>query len=349
MADKSYSDVFARIEKKYLLNANQFRQILQAVEQHLDLDAYAHTRVTSVYYDTPQDLLIQRSLDKPLYKEKLRVRKYETLDVGEDTGNECATDAADVKHAGEGASRVEAGVAMAAASDAAEPAGEGTSRVEACVAMAVASDVAEPAGEGAKQQSAGKQSAGKQSVGKQSSSKQSTDQVFVEIKKKYKGVVYKRRVGISNAAATAYLRGMSYTRACKNFPLNNKRAQEQSLSAQEVQVAHEIDAFREMYEDLEPAMVIACDRFAFKDKTSELRITFDQNILAKEADRAHLDFSIGEDGTHLLAQGQALMEIKQSGSLPFWLVQALDNAKAYPQSYSKYGTAYMLKRRNSCA
>ena len=321
MADKSYSDVFARIEKKYLLNANQFRQILQAVEQHLDLDAYAHTRVTSVYYDTPHDLLIQRSLDKPLYREKLRVRKYETLDVGEDTGNECATGAADVKHAG-----------------------EGTSRVEACVAMAVASDVAEPAGEGAKQQSAGKQS-----VGKQSSSKQSTDQVFVEIKKKYKGVVYKRRVGISNAAATAYLRGMSYTRACKNFPLNNKRAQEQSLSAKEVQVAHEIDAFREMYEDLEPAMVIACDRFAFKDKTSELRITFDQNILAKEADRAHLDFSIGEDGTHLLAQGQALMEIKQSGSLPFWLVQALDNAKAYPQSYSKYGTAYMLKRRNSCA
>lgn len=319
MSDKSYSDVFSRTEKKYLLDANQFRAILQAVEKHLDLDAYAHTRVTSVYYDTPQDLLIQRSLDKPLYKEKLRVRKYETLDVGEGATNECATGAV-------GATAV-----------------EGTEMADGD-AMAVASDVAEVAGEGINQQSTDQQS-----TDQQSTDQQSTDQVFVEIKKKYKGVVYKRRVGISNAAAKAYLRGMSYTRACKNFPLNNKRAQAQSLSAQEVQVAHEIDAFREMYENLEPAMIIACDRFAFKDKASELRITFDQNILAKEADRAHLDFSISEEDVHLLEHGQALMEIKQVGSLPFWLVQALDNAKAYPQSYSKYGTAYVLKRRNYCA
>ena len=71
-----YNEVFERTEKKYRLDARQHRQMVEALAGHLALDAFGITKITSLYFDTPGRALIERSLDKPLYKEKLRLRRY---------------------------------------------------------------------------------------------------------------------------------------------------------------------------------------------------------------------------------------------------------------------------------
>ena len=115
----------------------------------------ASRRITSLYFDTPGRALIERSLDKPLYKEKLRLRRY-----GEAAGEDADEDGC----------------------------------------------------------------------------------VFVEIKKKYKGVVYKRRVGMSLAAARAYMGGMPYEQACACFPLSDP-----ALAAASVSAAQPADRARDRF------------------------------------------------------------------------------------------------------
>ncbi|MBP5282536.1 MAG: polyphosphate polymerase domain-containing protein, partial [Lachnospiraceae bacterium] len=79
----TYQDTFKRYELKYLINRHQKEQLLQAMEGRMALDQYGRTTIMNVYYDTPDYLLIQRSLEKPTYKEKLRVRSYGTADWGD--------------------------------------------------------------------------------------------------------------------------------------------------------------------------------------------------------------------------------------------------------------------------
>ncbi|WP_139651023.1 polyphosphate polymerase domain-containing protein [Raoultibacter phocaeensis] len=243
----TYSDVFARKEMKYRLSAKQHRCLLAAVEEHMELSEYGFSQVRSLYFDTPEYAIIERSLDKPLYKEKLRLRTY-----GEATDN---------------------------------------------------------------------------------------TQAFLEIKKKFEGIVYKRRVSMTLAAANAYLGGESYKRACMAAPLDDPLAAEQSLSRRSLQIAAEIDFFRERYERLAPSMLVICDRGAYADPlASELRITFDAGIVA---DSTAKSIRLTEDSEPLIEPGEVIMEVKNAGPLPTWLVDALSAARAFPQSFSKYGAAYL--------
>ena len=187
-------------------------------------------------------------------------------------------------------------------------------------------------------------------------SPQAGDRVFVEIKKKYKGIVYKRRVGCSLAAAEAYLGGESYEQACMRFPLPDPAMAAESLSPRSAQIAREIDEFVARYRPLRPSMLIECERVAYAsiatiaaaagggatglralgDVPDDLRITFDTGI-------AYGDLFARDAGAAahpLLPVGDAVMEIKSSGPFPLWLVRALDACEAYPTSFSKYGEAY---------
>jgi hypothetical protein len=144
--------------------------------------------------------------------------------------------------------------------------------------------------------------------------------VFIELKKKFQGVVYKRRVSMPMGEAFAYVSG------------------ESSRSGQ---VEEEINYFIKMYEGISPAMYIAYDRKAyFVTEDPELRITFDDNILWRDE-----DISLSSDvyGHTILDRGQSLMEIKCAGAMPLWLVRALADNRIYQSSFSKYGEAYQRK------
>ena len=263
----TFTDVFERKEVKYRLDARQHRAMTAALRGRMAPDAFGRTRIVSRYLDTPERALIERSLDKPLYKEKLRLRGY--------------------------------------------------------------------------------------------GAPQADDRVFVEIKKKYEAIVYKRRVGCSLAAACAYLNGTPYEEACARFPLPDAAMAAESLSPRSVQIAREIDEFAARHRPLRPSMLITCERTAYAslaccdgaasagnsapatpdapaDVPDDLRITFDTRIVygdlfARDA---------GAAAHPLLPDGDAVMEIKSSGPFPLWLVRALDACEAYPTSFSKYGEAY---------
>lgn len=67
---------FERYEKKYRLTAERQRAILQGMAPYMKKDAYGAYTICNIYYDTPDWRLIRTSLEKPVYKEKLRVRSY---------------------------------------------------------------------------------------------------------------------------------------------------------------------------------------------------------------------------------------------------------------------------------
>lgn len=73
----TYQAVFRRKEIKYLLTQRQLDGLLPVIEQHMKPDDFAHSSISNLYYDTPDYRMIRRSLDKPQYKEKLRLRCYQ--------------------------------------------------------------------------------------------------------------------------------------------------------------------------------------------------------------------------------------------------------------------------------
>lgn len=146
------------------------------------------------------------------------------------------------------------------------------------------------------------------------------DHVFLEIKKKFKGVVYKRRVNVTLAQAMAYIQG-------GEKPLDS-------------QIMSEIDYAMHFYRQPQPAMLIAYERDAYFDRDlPSLRITFDTNVRYREHD-LYLDH--GHDGTLILPDDAILMEIKTDGAMPLWLARALSDCGILPVSFSKYGTAYKI-------
>ena len=74
----AYQATFQRYEIKYLLTQAQKEAILQAMAPYMKLDKYGRTTIRNIYFDTDSYRLIRRSLEKPAYKEKLRVRSYQT-------------------------------------------------------------------------------------------------------------------------------------------------------------------------------------------------------------------------------------------------------------------------------
>lgn len=221
--------VFKRIEKKYLLNEEQYQALLERTAHLAAVDSYGKSTILNIYFDTPDFALIRRSLEKPVYKEKLRFRSYGT-----------PTD---------------------------------------------------------------------------------STTTFIEIKKKFKGVVYKRRMEASFAEARDYL-------------YDNK-----TLSS-DTQIGREIDYFKKMYNRLSPAMAISYDRIAMAGiEDPELRLTFDTNLRYRLDD---LDLSYGNAGKEILKRGEHLLEIKVAGSMPLELARTLSDLRIFPVSFSKYGRAFNM-------
>ena len=223
----AYQSVFRRYELKYLLTAAQKAAVLAAMEPYMAPDQYGRTTIRNIYFDTDSYRLIRRSIEKPAYKEKLRVRSYRK------------------------------------------------------------------AGENSK--------------------------VFVELKKKYDGVVYKRRIELPLQEAMSWLCG-------------------KAAAPCDTQISREIDYFLSFYKPLRPTVFLSYEREAFYARDgSDFRVTFDDNVLS----RSH-GLSLQEDpsGTPLLPEGKVLMELKCSGGIPLWMVKALSAQRIYKTSFSKYGTAY---------
>lgn len=146
------------------------------------------------------------------------------------------------------------------------------------------------------------------------------EEVFVELKKKYRDVVYKRRAAIREKDVGGYLAGRIPAPA-------------------PCQITEEIDYFCQFYQTLAPKVFLSYEREAFFDKGGGgFRVTFDENLLWRTTD---LSLRAGIYGENLLESGQTLMEIKTSESIPLWMVEVLTAQKIHKASFSKYGSAYM--------
>ena len=78
-ADMSkYEAIFKRYEKKYLLSKTQYEELRKRLEGIVVVDKYGKSTISNIYFDTPDSKIIRASLDKPVYKEKLRLRSYGT-------------------------------------------------------------------------------------------------------------------------------------------------------------------------------------------------------------------------------------------------------------------------------
>ena len=143
------------------------------------------------------------------------------------------------------------------------------------------------------------------------------EKIFVEIKKKYDGIVYKRRISAMPAEAAVLLAG--------------------SLSGEHFgQIGKEISAFQQFYKT-EPKVYIGYDREAYAGIFDpNLRITFDCNMRYR-TDR--LDLRYGDYGKYFF-DGDYLCEIKFASACPLWLSEFLSENGIFPTSFSKYGTVY---------
>lgn len=144
------------------------------------------------------------------------------------------------------------------------------------------------------------------------------DTVFVELKEKFKGLVYKRRITMGELEAEEYLAGQ--------IPPPDDR-----------QVTREIDWFLKTNK-VRPRVFIASEREAWVAKDEkELRITFDRDIRWRDTE---LSLRYGSHGENILTDGTVLMEIKMPESAPMWLARMLSELSIFPQGFSKYGTCY---------
>lgn len=143
--------------------------------------------------------------------------------------------------------------------------------------------------------------------------------VFVELKKKYQAVVYKRRIALPEHEAMAWA---AREEGCRSHS----------------QIAREIEYVLDYYETLRPVVFLSYEREAFCTREpSEFRVTFDEQILCRQED---LSLKSEVYGTPLLPEGAVLMEIKCAGGIPIWMIRTLSEEHIYKTSYSKYGTAY---------
>ena len=142
--------------------------------------------------------------------------------------------------------------------------------------------------------------------------------LFFEIKKKYKRVVYKRRVSMTPEEAVEYI--------------------ETGVPPFDSQIMREIDYLMKFYRYPKPNVCILCERAAYFLQDSEnVRLTFDNNL------RYRYGFPTAEniaEGTPIVDKDKIIMEIKTPGAMPLWLAQALSECRIYPRSFSKYAHAY---------
>ena len=223
--------VMKRYEMKYLLSAEQTLALREKLQGRMQADQYGKTPIASLYYDTPNYRLIRASLEKPAYKEKLRLRSY-------------------------------------------GPATEDSP-------------------------------------------------VFLELKRKACGVVYKRRVQTTLPQVRRFFAGED---------------------ADGGQIARELAAFRDHYGTLRPACLIVYDRTAYFEPGGDLRLPIDEDPRYRLDD---LTLTNSMDGTPLFEPGRAILEIKIQNAVPLWLNAILNECGVAKSSFSKYGEAYRRELMNT--
>lgn len=149
-----------------------------------------------------------------------------------------------------------------------------------------------------------------------------SENVFLEVKQKFKGIVYKRRINLTSKEYERYEKDGIY-------PEKNK------------QIIKEIDYYIK-YHDLHPAIFIAYDRLSFIGKEDkDFRITFDCNLRSRFKKLSLKDNRCNEN---YFEENKYIMEVKCLNSLPLWFTKELSRLKIYPRSFSKVGSVYMKER-----
>ena len=147
----------------------------------------------------------------------------------------------------------------------------------------------------------------------------SNSETFVELKKKYDSVVYKRRIAMTEDEATRY--------TCNREKIKSS------------QISREIDYCFKLYNSLQPKVFLSYEREAFYSKTDyNFRVTFDENVLWRDYD---LSLCKGIYGTPVLDDNMVIMEVKTAGAIPLWFTEILSKNRIYKTSFSKYGNAYI--------
>lgn len=228
----AFTYIFKRVEKKYMLTQEQYEYLIDRLAPHMHPDRFYESDIRNIYFDNTDDELIETSLTKPAYKEKLRLRSY--------------------------------------------------------------------------------------------GAPEADSLVFFEIKKKYKGVVYKRRISMTRDDAYRYIQsGELPENLVGNIPV-------------------EIDYMIRRYR-LFPKAYIGYHRIALVGNNDpELRITFDSEITSRYND---IRLESDAQGEQLLPENTHLMEIKIPGAMPLWLAHVLSEKSIYPQSFSKFGTAHIRRKQ----
>jgi SPX domain protein involved in polyphosphate accumulation len=150
--------------------------------------------------------------------------------------------------------------------------------------------------------------------------------VFLELKKKYKGIVYKRRIKVTEPEGVAFMNRTGLLR-------------------KQGQISREIQYFRDFYQNLCPQVYLCYDREAWYDPVDKgFRMTLDCNVRYRTNG---LSLTLPFGGREILMPGQTLLEVKAEGAIPLWLVDLLNREGIRKQSFSKYGRAYeqMLTER----
>lgn len=148
--------------------------------------------------------------------------------------------------------------------------------------------------------------------------------VFIELKKKYNGVVNKRR---------------SLIKLCDAYKFLNTKDLPSQETYHNHMVLKEIQQFLFKY-DMKPSLYIAYQRDAFK--RNDLRVTLDHHIVTRKDD---LRLEYGPKGDLLLMPHMYLMEIKSQFGMPIWLTKKLSKEKIYKTSFSKAGKDFIRRER----
>ncbi len=142
--------------------------------------------------------------------------------------------------------------------------------------------------------------------------------VYLELKRKINGITYKRRVALDEITADNFLKNKG------DIGVNG-------------QIANEITYFRDLYQKLIPAYLLIADRVAYYQPHGDIRLTIDRNPRYRTTD---LNLTSSMEGTPLLDNGGAILEIKVQQAMPLWLTEILSKGKIYKSSFSKVGEAY---------
>jgi SPX domain protein involved in polyphosphate accumulation len=227
-------EIFNRVEEKYIITREQYKQLVEGFRDEMTVDTYSKDnrfyQIANIYYDTEDNNLIRISQQKPVYKEKLRLRAYGV--PNEDS------------------------------------------------------------------------------------------KVFFEVKKKYRGVVNKRRSVMTLKEAYAFSESMELPEIKDYMNPQVLRELKHSIS----------------YYNAVPKVYLAYERRAFFGKNdSSFRVTFDRNIIARRDD---LRLENGIYGDRVVDEDVMIMEVKFSERPPLWFLRLINKFGLKKGSFSKYGTEY---------